>query len=395
MRARLFDRSRPFRCGLVLALLPWFGSCSSIPIPLDEALEALPDGPAAIVDDEATSDRLERARRSIEGGTWRTAHSDLASLVRERPRLVAARSLLATILVLELERDELRDSKPRAREAFRPEDRLDAIQEAEFVVLGGLRYAPNDAMLHALLGRIYEVDGHLEAAVVAYRRAVALDGRDTNALLALTRLELDLGEERAAVFHLEALRARLSELPIEALTWEARCYMALHDTLLSERATGDQASNKKTYLDRARRAYDELAARSPIDARAMAGGAYCRFLQMSEGDVPRTESSIEEALDLYRRAARLAPTDATHRFDLGVFLESGLVADAPAAIGEYRSALARDPSHLPSQLNLARLLWQGHPPESPERAEARQLWALALPRLDGRERRRVEALLAR
>ncbi len=366
-------------------------SCAAIPKPIEAALLALPPGEAEEAS-EAVAGQLAQAALAVEAGKGEQVVDELRAIVIDHPKVVAARSLLATILVGDLEAralDQHRRTKSRP-----PEERINAIAEAELLVRAGLVYAPDDARLHALLARVYEVDGHLEAALAAYREAHRREPGATRTLLSMTRLELELGEERAAVFHLEALRSRIATVPIDVLFWEVRCYMALYDTLRREAVAGNATNdNKKTYLDRARRAYDELASRSPDDARASAGSAFCRFRQLLDGDRPRSDKAIREVLDLYREAARLAPTDALRRFDLGVVLESELIDDPAAAALEYRSALARDPEHIPSALNLARLLWAQPPTDSAARSEARKLWSMALPRLEPRERRRVEALL--
>lgn len=367
------------RIGLTLALLG--GGCASVPPTVEEALELLPDGPAEIAEEGPLRARLGRLS---DAGATESAIAELRDIVRERPRLVEARRLLAQAVLARLER-----SNPARLPS---EVRLDLLLEAEIATRGGLKYLPDDPTLWTTLGRTLELDGHLEAALEAFRTAIERGSADVRALLAAARIAIDLGEERGALRHLEALRTRSDALPAEVLLWEARCYLTLHETMLREKSRQPvDERNRKTYLARALRAFEELAARAPDDARVLAASAYCRYEQIRAGDVEASAEAITDIGELYRKAARLAPRDPKPRFDLGVFLESALVDDAAAAVAAYRGALDRDPAHLPSQLNLARLLWLQS--GDAQKVEARALWRSALPRLSAREKKRVEELL--
>ena len=167
----------------------------------------------------------------------------------------------------------------------------------------------------------------------------------------------------------------------EALIQEARCYLSLADA-------PDQSAERATSLARALRAFHELSIREPEDPRGPAGEAHCRFtLALERATVPDAEKN--RIRELWQKAARLAPADPTPRFNLALFLESKLVGDRAAAIATYRATLARDATHLPSLVNLARLLWVDGDHDA-----AKALYRRALPKLeDERERREVRRLL--
>ena len=373
-------------------------ACSSPPASLAESLAALPSdaGPKGAVHELSPElqQKLTAIRGKIRAGKRQAALSWLRKLIAEQPGLVEARALLADAWIAELE--SAKASKMQS------EDWVDAVLETETAVRSALIYRPRDAGLMSRLGRIYEIDGHREAALDAYRKALSYKASDVPALLAAARLATALGEERSATRQLEALRVHVKHLPSDVLLWETRCYLTLVHSLQSEpsipsgqleeqRRKNDR--NRRTYLARARRAFEELASRLPKDARGSSGSAYCRYLQLMAGDIEKSPAQIQKITELYRHAAQLAPSDALPRFDLAVFLESKLVDDPIAAIQAYRGALERKPGHLDSQINLARLLWLAKPGSASQRAAAKALWRQALPRLEGREKARVEELL--
>lgn len=385
-------RARPVATRSLAWLLPLVaGACATVPPTLDEAIAALPEGSAEQDIEEATQGQLDALRQIVSDGRPRDALAGLRDLVQARPRLIPARLLLARALSEILE-DHGRPGAEReaTRTRMQSEEWIDAVREAEIAARGVLEYDDRNAEAWGLLGRIREADGHLEAALEGYDRAIRFGSKNPRVSLSAARVALTLGQERAAVRHLEALRQQNPELPSEVLIWEARCYLTLQDSLRREALTDDSRQrNRRAYLSRARRAFDELAAREPVDARTISGQAYCRYAQLLAGDVDKTERTIDDVRKLYLRAARMSPSDPQPRFDLAVLLESDMIGDAKAAQAMYESALERDPDHLPSLLNVARLLWV----EEIDQARAKQIWRKVQPRLAGREKRMVEALL--
>jgi hypothetical protein len=352
---------------LCLGASIWLVSCTSVPPPpAERAADAPVEG--AVKPDA-------KAQAMLAGGSAALAAADLdraertaRALIARDPRLAQAWTLLGQALT-----ERAHGLKAVARSVTQLED-------TEAALLRATRLAPKSAHAHAALGRFYEVDGHREAGLAAHRRALSLSAFLPESLLAAARLSMELGEERGARLHLEALRA-LPDLPTEALIQEARCYLSLADA-------PDQSAERATSLARALRAFHELSIREPEDPRGPAGEAHCRFtLALERATVPDAEKN--RIRELWQEAARLAPADPTPRFNLALFLESKLVGDRAAAIATYRATLARDATHLPSLVNLARLLWVDGDHDA-----AKALYRRALPKLeDERERREVRRLL--
>ena len=257
---------------------------------------------------------------------------------------------------------------------------LEELQEAEFHLLAATRLEPRNPEAHWTLGRLYQKDGHLEAALAAYRTALEFNVQYRPALISAAGLATELGEERDAIRHLEALRAK-TPFPKQALHWETRCYLTLLE------ATDPQLeANHKIFLQRALRAYQELAELQKNSNLGTSGQAYCLFLMAQMGFAKLDSEKIRE---LWLEAARIDPRDPEPRFNLAAFLESDLVGEVEAAIDAYRSSLDRDPTHLPSMLNLARLLLDR------KKGEALELYRRALPKIqDPKEKKKVLKILA-
>lgn len=355
----------------VAALL--LAGCSAVPLEPHERLGEVPAGGAVTVESEDWRARLAEARSKLADGDPAGAAVLARSLVEQEPAAPAARIVLGEALLA---------LPPTAAPL-----QLDTRGEAETHLLAAAKLAPAAPEAHDALGRLYENDGHFEAALASYGRALEVSALYRPSLVAAARLATELGQERRAIRHLEALRA-LQPLPADALVWEARCYLTLAE---SAALTGSpDALQRNAWLRRARRAFIELGERESSDPRAPAGEAHCSFLLALDSPDKIADDEKRHIRALYQKAARLAPADPLPRYNLARFLESRLVADATGAIEEYKATLARDPLHLPSLLNLARLLWLAG-----KRDAARVYYRQALPLVeDDGERSRIERLLA-
>ncbi len=362
-----------FRRAAALAVLVLEAGCGGLPPDPAAFAARFPEGGGRSPEPE--EDRvLERIEADLESGRVESAAEAAGELARAAPRLAKAHALLGRCLLA------------LARRRSDPPD-LDLMRRAEGEFLAAVALAPKDPALYGLLGSFYEADGHVEAALAAYDRALEGAAFDLRALRGAARLAVASGRERAAARYLESLRAATRRLgiplPAEALFLDARVDLVLFE------ARDQTEAARRTYLERAVRSFREIRARFPEDPRGPLGLAHSLCLRaMGEGRLPKEDR--DEIRLLFLEAARLAPADPLPRYDLARFLESPLVGDEFAAIQQYRAALDRDPRHLPSRLNLARLLWRRG-----EREEARAIWRAALPELEGSERRRVRALLSR
>lgn len=344
-----------------LLLLPLL-ACGSVPPEPAGRLAGVEEG-GQIPPDQVEAQQLVKARQLLDDRRLAEAESLLRSMIETRPELAEARMLLGRALT-ETAQGELPD--------------LDLLQDAETELLISTRLDPAKSEAWLYLGRLYEKEGHFEAALEAYRKSLRSNVYYKPGLLAAARLATQLGEERDAIRHLEVLRAR-PPVPKEVPPLEARCYLMLSEAV-------DQEDNQKEFLERALLAFNEIAEQNPNQPEGKAGQAYCLVRMAQKGFAAVDEDRIR---GLFVDAAGLDPTSPWPSFNLAVFLESDLMHEPDAAIENYRRALARQKDHLPSLLNLASLYWNRG-----DKDQAATLYVRALPLIkDGRERKRVEALL--
>ncbi|MEZ5989531.1 MAG: tetratricopeptide repeat protein [Planctomycetota bacterium] len=352
------------RTGLLRALLLALAACGAPPATPRDRMQLHPEGGARQAT-EAERAELDAARRLLDEGRPAAARDRVQALLATQRELAEAHELLGRALLELLPEGELP---------------FDAVQDCEAQLLIAIRLQPRGSQARWNLGRLYEREGHLEAALDAYREALRFNVNFKPALLSAARIATRLGEEREAVRHLEALRA-LPPVPFEVVALEARCYLTLGD------AVDQDPDNQRAYLERAMAAFSEQRERFPESWEGPEGMAYCLVRMASKGFVEADRGRITE---LFLEAARLHPTSPEPGYNLGLFLASDLVGDRRAAIENYRKALERDPGHEPTLLNLAALLWE----DEAERDEARALYRRVLPGLrDPRERRQVEERL--
>jgi tetratricopeptide (TPR) repeat protein len=249
-------------------------------------------------------------------------------------------------------------------------ERLEKLEEAETAFLTARHYSPENPAVHLALGRLYEIDGHLEAALASYRKVLAFSALDPEALLHAAQLATDMGREREAARYLVALRTLPGMIP-KILILEARVFLVL------AKARDQNPQSRHTYLDNAQRAFSKLQEIAPKDPRGPGGLAHCLILK-ALGNKQKAPSTLRARINkLLLKAARLAPDDPLPRYNLARYLESPAVSDLEAAKIAYRSALRRDPKHLPSLLNLASLELQ-----SGRKKEAQALYQRALPLIE-------------
>ena len=357
---------------LLLACFLGLGACSSPRIPpLDFAEQHAPDEREAI--EPATEERLRQLETRLAAGEIDDVAAELQSLVATRPGLAEAWTLLGLAQLELAYRDVQRQQDGRATVD------ADALTLAESALTTAQRLAPDAIGVDRALAILFEREGHLEAAYAAAARVLKRRAFDPDALLAAARTAAELGWERRAVIHLEALRSLRPE-PTEALALETAVYRRL--------ALGhDDAELRTRWYERLYRAWIDWSERLPKDARGPRGLAGTLQLRVEEFGGSYDAARVQQIEELYAQAVRLAPTDADLRFEHGHFLEK--IGERQRAERQYRRALDFDSAHLPSLLNLAALLW-----ESERKNEARLYWQRALPRITGREERtQVERLL--
>ncbi len=305
-----------------------------------------------------------------------------SALVREKPKLPEARRLLGLALLRLSVREAAEEASSSDAERIPLADALEN-RRAEAELQIALRLAPREPRMLTALGELFETNGHLEAALDHYERALAFSAYDPQALTGAARLASQMALERRAARHLVDLR-QLPNFPIEALLWEAKTYLVL------AHAPDVTRKDREVYLNRALRAFDQYIDRKPGLARGFRGKAYV-LQQIAKFHGRKLDGDEKvEIRSLYLRAAQLDPKDPVPLFELGCFLESDPEL-RKLAVEAYREALARNERHVPTLLNLAAALW-----DSEQREEAKRLYRRVLPLLEDRnEQRAVQALLSR
>ena len=357
---------------LLLACALGLSACSSPQIPpLDFAEQRAPAEREEI--EPATEERLRRLEARLAAGELAPVIEKLEALVDARPGLAEAWTLLGLAQLEQAYRQAL--ERPGSRASVD----ASALTLAESALRTAQRLAPEEIGVDRALAVLFEREGHLEAAHAAAARVLNRRAFDREALLTAARAAAELGWERRAVIHLEALRSLRPE-PIEALALETAVYRRLAEG-------SDDRELRTRYYERLYRAWSDWSERLPKDARGPRGLAAALQLRVEEFGGSYGEKRVQQIHALYRQAIQLAPADAELRFEHGSFLEK--VGNESEAERQYRRSLDFDSRYLPALLNLAALLW-----ESERRNEAQLYWTRALPQVqDSEERAQIERLL--
>ena len=210
---------------------------------------------------------------------------------------------------------------PPASAAARAFDRGDYAQ-AIALARQRLRSLPRDTGARMVMARAEAARGHFEDAYQGFRRVLALQPRNTDAL-----------------YYLSILGGVLAEGEYDRLFAQAP------DSPRGHQLRGDL----------------HVAQERPVEAEAeykAALGAAPGSLEVliALGDLTRRQSRFEDALGYYGRAAEVAPHNYDVRYGIGV-CRSYRQEYAPA-IQSFREALRLDPSSAPAHLALGHALLQ-------------------------------------
>ncbi len=149
---------------------------------------------------------------------------------------------------------------------------------------------PDNPHVQTAVGRIFEVNGQLEQAAAAYRKALANDPAFAAARLALIQAELNRGNRDAALEEARKVEAATPSPELELLIGEN----------LARKGDWAQALG---FLDKAVKGLPGNA-----DAWALVGRAY------------HNARRYEDAADAYKKAVELAPTNINFRTTYGLIL---------------------------------------------------------------------------
>jgi len=185
-----------------------------------------------------------------------------------------------------------------------------------------LAVIPADAGTRVVMARAQAALGDFPAAYQAFRKVLALQPRNTDAL-----------------YYLAILGGVLAEGEYNRLFTQApdspRAHQLRGDLLTSQHRAGDAEAEYKVALEGTPGSLEVLIAL---------------------GDLTRRQSRLEDALSYYTRAAEIAPRDYDVLYGIGV-CRSYRQEYAPA-IQSFREALRVDPSSAPAHLALGHALLQ-------------------------------------
>jgi tetratricopeptide (TPR) repeat protein len=286
---------------------------------------------------------------------------------------------------------------------------LFATNAGEHAMRLAAQIAPDDPFvgwLHAVfLAEIGHLSAAAEVAEQALARAAAAPAAERTALLLTAgTYRYELGEERAALPHLQAY---LALRPDDATNSFRLGSCLLRIAAVPQGIPPSSLLVAQRQAEAAAAAFRRCAALAPgdEDAALAAATAHLRAAELadelarefgaerrSQDDAGQARNHRDAARQLLQAAAVAFPASAEPWFRLGVIAEAGHeAADARSA---YQQALQRDAGHVPSLLNLAALLDRAGDHEA-----ATELWRRALavdaarPALSAAERRRLRARL--
>jgi Flp pilus assembly protein TadD len=315
------------RAPFVALALTLAGCTAASPDPLAMAADLPTARPLDAASAAALGVRVDEALARLEAGDVAAARRIAAEVLAADPSSARARAITAQGLM----QDALEESPPT----------LGPWRRAEGELLRASRLAPNDPVVARLHARFLVADGHLSAAAARIDEGLAAEPDDPELLTLGARVRFDLGDERAAIPLLRRVEALRPDDPDPV--WRlAQCQIRLAPAEI-------EGALRRERFDAAVAAFTRYRRLAPTDPDGFLAEAQARLARALAGDGVDPEE-IERVIGLYRDAARLDPTSAEPAFGQGVAHElAGRAEDARSA---YRAALALDPGHLPSLLNL-------------------------------------------
>jgi tetratricopeptide (TPR) repeat protein len=200
---------------------------------------------------------------------------------------------------------------------------------------------PDSAPAHYALATVYQRQGRYEEAAAAFQAAIAADSSLADAYCQLAQLYGERGDLQAAEAQLRTAVSRRPE--------HAGIHSMLGDIL-----------QRLGRLDEAEVVLQEAVALDPFDAQAHYRLGRVQMIQGKADDASRSLATfdriqaVEKQILHYRYAVVLNPYDANAHYSLGVIY--GQLGDLAAATEEYSKALAIDPGHVSSRINVANIL---------------------------------------
>lgn len=305
------------------------GACASATPDPDRLADELPpelpiDAAARTRADAGAAD----ATAAIGAGDFAAARAFAERALRDDPRQARARAALGRCLM-----EEARGEDPPSLRPW---------HQAEGELRRAERLATGDVVAALWHAEFLTADGHRRAAIDRLRRTDAVAPGDVDLARALAWLHYEVGDEGEAASWLSRV---VADRPQDAPAWYrlAQCRARRAASLLDR---AERVSESQAAVD----AFARFTELQPDDADGWRGLGQARFAVLRERQVPFDDAALAPLLAALDRASALAERSPDAEFDRGCVLDAaGRIEDAIAA---YERALARDPRHVPSRLNL-------------------------------------------
>ncbi|MFK7739395.1 MAG: tetratricopeptide repeat protein [Planctomycetota bacterium] len=336
---------RPSSSLLGLVLL---GCASVAPNPDEVRADLLPEVALNAAEQAACVELEQTAVDAVVRRRYGEARDAATAALARNPRAARARAVLGMVLLQEASQVE-------------PVEWV-KLRRGECEMRLATQLKPDDAFVGWLHAVFLAETGHMSAAALAAEQALErtadAPASERAALLGIAgTYRYELGEERAALPHLETYVLLRPD--------DATAHFRLGSSLLRIAQVPDGVSNQQARLqaEGAVRAFARCAELAPgdCDAALAIATAQLRAAELAKADseVDRAETLRNQAIQHLGDVATRFEQSPEPYFRLGVLAaEEG---DEAAARSFYSESLARDPSHIPSLLNMARLLSNEEP----------------------------------
>lgn len=211
----------------------------------------------------------------------------------------------------------------------------EAIEQAQ----QGAFVNPRSTAIQIAVGQLFEANGNLEQATIAYGRALAVDSACVPCRVALVRAQIQRGETEAALVEVRKLVADAPQ--------SADAHLQLGKLLV----------RKKDYAN-ALPPLEQAAALDPSngDTQGLLGAVY------------QFNKKTEKAAAAYKRAVELAPSVLEYKVYYGLLL--GLTDDYDAGVAEIQKAIQGGYKEAAAWMNLGWIYRNMEPPKGGESVAA-------------------------
>jgi tetratricopeptide (TPR) repeat protein len=300
-------------------------------------------------DPETASLAQELAELYLQSGQIRSAVNEFEEIVKRNPDDINGHRILGRLYAARIrgEGQQARINDGALKQAIAQHERVSEM-------------APRDLENWLMLGRLQKLAQNSIASEKAYKKALAMDPENEDALTGLAMVYSDLGDTTSASQVLKRVADKNPSL--RTLTALAAAYEQLKDFKAAAETYGravelnKDPDLKRAYaqalfssddLDKARAVFEELAAEDPNDLLAV--------LRLSQ--IYRQKRDFGKAEEYAKRATKLDPNNLEIQYNEVSLLEAeGKSGDAIARLKEILGAMPKKPESISEKSNRMILL---------------------------------------